>query len=354
MRGRLLSMCSCREEFAPSENARSFSYSSPANVVWELTGECNAKCKHCYSAAGKPFKNELTTEEAKSVIDQLHSVGVFILGFSGGEPLLRNDCPELVSYASSKGIVVNVATNGLLITDNIIKKLKKNGLRHLSISIDGASPQVHDSFRQVSGLFEKAVQVVNLAKQNDLRVNLGFTPTLLNYKEASAMIDLAKHLGVFSLTMAEYVPTGRGSKEIDLSPIQWKKLMDFWIEKGKSMKNEPDIRWHNARSVLLRREHFEKNITGWGCSAGITTCKITADGYVTPCALLPIKVGNLRTEQFREIWQGSEVFQKIRNRNMRTGKCGRCNNRDVCGGCRAVAYAYTGDYLAEDPRCWYN
>jgi len=183
---------------------------APFLIVWDITYACNLKCKHCYANAGKRLSDELTTKEAKHVIDKLDKVSVPILAFSGGEPLVRKDIFQLTKYAHDKGIYISIATNGTLITKEKAKKMKKAGVGFVQISLDGASPKTHDSFRGINGVFDKTIKGIKNCVKENLWVNVATTATKHNYKEISKIIDLCEDLGVKWFMVYNFIPTGRG------------------------------------------------------------------------------------------------------------------------------------------------
>ena len=317
-------------------------------VSWELTSACNARCIHCCSST-QPFpkKNELPTEQCKTIIEELSGIPVFFLRFSGGEPFLRRDIFELLEFSSKRGLLVSVATNGLLIRPHIVKKLKSLGLHYIMISLDGSSPRIHDTFRQVPGLFYRAIKAIRMSVKKGLRVKLGFTATRVNYQEADKIINIALKYGVSSVIMSEFVPIGRGSKNLDLSPMEWKRLVEYWMKKRIELKDRINLELHDVRMNIL----VGSSRTYSGCMAGKLFCHITSDGNVTPCPMLRLELGNLKKQSLCEILKSS-ILKDLRDGRKLRGRCRTCNFRKICGGCRALAYAYTGNYHSEDNRCW--
>ena len=171
-------------------------FKAPLYVAWEITHRCNARCLHCYSASGPDAStdSELTTRQALSVIDQLAEAGLLMLAFSGGEPILRKDWESLVVHAVRRGLGVNVGTNGSTITPGIARRLNELGVKSVTVSIDSHRPDVHDHFRQFSGLFWKATEAVRLLVEAGVRVVVGFTPTKLNWRDGEGVIKLARRL----------------------------------------------------------------------------------------------------------------------------------------------------------------
>jgi radical SAM protein with 4Fe4S-binding SPASM domain len=291
--------------------------------------------------------------EAKKLIDEMADSNLLLLGFSGGEPLLRQDIYELIRYATQKGIAPAISTNGIIIDEDKAKRLKEAGASRVQVSIDGSSPSTHNSIRQVPGMFEKAIEAFHILKDADLQVTIGTTPMRPNLKEIPDIIELAIELGAKVLNLSQFVPTGRGNKDLDLTPWEWKELLVFWQKKRKELKATINLATHEPRLALIDED--VASMHGFiGCQAGCTHCCITADGFVEPCVMMDLKVGNVRQQPFKQIWQESSILNKMRNRQLLKGKCGICEHKNKCGGCRAVAYAYTGDFLEEDLRCWHQ
>ena len=324
----------------------------PLHAVWCVTNLCNAQCKHCSSAAGKPFQNELSTREGIELIKQLSEISIFDLAFSGGEPLLRRDIYELMKYAVDQGFIIGIGTNGLIINEKIAKRLQSLENIRVQVSLDGATPATHDKIRRIPGSFTRAVNAIKILKKDELRTHVCFTPNLINYHEIEAIIDLCVELGVDLFNLSQFVPIGRGSKDIDLSPQQWKWILEIWHNKKHQFEGTMEFSSHEAQLALVEKEVF--NMPAFiGCQAGNAVCCISPEGVIYPCVMLPLGIGSIKKQTFREIWETSEVVKNLKDRRKLRGKCGNCTYRDICGGCRGVAFVYS-DYLDEDPRCWYE
>ena len=361
---------------------RPFTPGAPILVVWNFTWACNLRCKHCYaSASPKPRPNELTTEEALEVVKKLADAGVTIIAFSGGEPLMRKDIFEVLRAARDYGVYTALATNGTLITRDVAKRLRELGLFYVEISVDGADPETHDAFRGVPGAFEAAIRGVKNCVAEGLWTQVAMTITRLNVAELPAMIRLCKGLGVMGLTCFNFVPTGRGFfiKENDLSPEEREEALKLMaLEALRSQEMQVVSTAPQYARVALQLEatlrkgdkvviplHFWNpslskeiaSITDFigGCGAGRFYCALDPDGTITPCVFMPIKVGDIKgIRDFEEFWASCQVFWDLRSRDNLKPHCGECEYRFVCGGCRARAYGYFGDYLAPDPGCVYN
>ncbi len=354
-----------------------FTSGAPFQIVWDVTYACNLHCKHCYATAGKPWKDELTTEEAKRAIDIFDRAGVTIIAFSGGEPLVRPDIMELARYAADKGIYVAMATNGTLITKKKAKEMKEAGVQFVQISLDGLDAKTHDEFRGVKGAFDKTVQGIKNAVAEGFFVEISTTVTSYNYKQIPEIIQFGEDLGANWFMAYNFVPTGRGKEifETDLTPEEREEMLKMlWGELRKGRKiNVLSTAPQFARVALQQEKEEDQKIVPThfynpqlagqlidlaefigGCGAGRFYMAMKANGDLQPCVFFPLKVGNILEDDFEELWKKNEVLSNLRNKDILEGFCGKCDYRYYCGGCRARAYAYTGDYLAPDPGCIYN
>jgi AdoMet-dependent heme synthase len=328
-------------------------FKAPLYIAWEVTLQCNARCLHCYSESGPGIHDprELTTEQALKVIDDLAASGLLILAFSGGEPLMRRDIFQLIERAVDNQLVVNVATNGAVINDRMARRLKEAGVRSMTVSLDGSDAKTHDHFRQVPGLFDRAVKAIKVLVTNDLRVVVSFTPSSFNYQQGPDVVRLAYELGASAVNMSEFVPAGRGTHDMALPADTLREVVQQWIEMRREYKDRMQIIWHDCRVALLvppeERDRYS------GCGAGKLTARLMVDGTLTPCVFLPNSAGNLRDQPFQEVWETSPLLHMIRSRDsLVTGNCGGCEYKHICGGCRAVSMSYYGDPMKGDPSCW--
>ncbi len=355
---------------------RPFTPGAPFQIVWDVTTDCNLQCRHCYATAGKAGVDELDTVEAKRAIDAFARAGVTILAFSGGEPLVRDDIFELTSHAAATGMYVAIATNGTLITGEMADRMKRNGVDFLQISLDGIDAETHDAFRGVDGAFDRTVQGVRNVVARGFFVEISTTVTRHNYRQLPDIIDFSERLGADWFMAYNFVPTGRGSDiaDTDLSPEQREEMLHMlWQE----LKKDRDINVLSTAPqfarVALQEEgdadektvptHFYNPTLGGqladlaefigGCGAGRFYMAMKANGDLQPCVFFPLKVGNIREDDFEELWKHHEVLQQLRDKDQ-LHACSDCAYRYYCGGCRARAYGYTGDYLAADPGCINN
>lgn len=345
---------------------------APFQVVWNITYNCNLRCKHCYASAGKSGVNELSPPQVKKGIDKLAALGVPILAFSGGEPLVRKDIFELTSYAAQYGMYVALATNGTLITREKAHEMKKNGIKYVQISLDGATPETHDSFRGVNSAFERAIKGIKNAVEANFFTNVATTATHYNYKEIPEIIDLCEKLGTNWVMVYNFVPTGRGTfiKESDLTPDEREELLKMLYKKLKTSEvNVLSTAPQFARIALQCEEgmvptHFQNlpsegvprrlaEFIG-GCGAGRSYLALEPNGDIQPCVFFQLKIGNILEANLEELWQNNPVLKELRDKDLLEQHCGACEYRYYCGGCRARAYGYFGDYLKADPGCVNN
>jgi AdoMet-dependent heme synthase len=324
-------------------------------ISWNTTRECHLKCKHCYRDAGDRDAGELSTEEGKALIEEIAKAGFKILILSGGEPLLRADIFELTAHAKAVGMRPVFGTTGTTITPEVAQKLKDAGAACIGISLDSAGPEVHDEFRQVPGSWQGAIDGMKNCREVGLPFQVHTTVVEQNYHEFEAITDLAVEKGAAAHHVFFLVPTGRG-KDIEVEALrekQYEQLLHRILKKQKEVKIELKPTCAPQFMRIARQMGMEMRFSR-GCLAGTAYCCIIPSGDVHPCPYLPVKVGNVRETPFSEIWRDAEMFKKLRSDDF-GGKCGSCNHKDVCSGCRARAYYYTeGDYMAEDPWCLYR
>jgi heme b synthase len=337
-------------------------------VAWELTRSCNLACVHCRASAERgPFPNELTTQECLQVMDEIISFSKPVIILTGGEPLLRTDIFDLAKYGSSKELRMVMATNGTLFTQEIVHKLKTSGIQRISISLDGPDAKTHDAFRKVKGSFEGSLQGIEMAKKGGLEFQINTTITQVNLRLVPEILNLAVTLGAVAHHIFLLVPTGRGRelKDQEISALDYEKILHWLYEQidqvPLQLKATCAPHYHRVLRQQAKKEgkkiYPQKeglDATTRGCLGGISFCFISHVGQVQPCGYLELNCGNVRKKTFQEIWAQSEIFQRLRNTDGYQGKCGRCEFRKICGGCRARAYETSGDYMAEEPYCIYE
>lgn len=340
-------------------------------VSWNITRLCNLKCTHCYLPAGFVDTNEfpsgyyrdteLTQSQCFRVIDEIAEINPnILLILTGGEPLLRPDILKVSDYAARTGFLVVMGTNGVLLNDEMVQRMSDHGVAGAGISLDAVDPVNHDKFRGMDGAWEGTMNGVKALKRANLDFLVQTSVTRWNYDEVPQIVDFAYELGAKVFNLYFLVRTGRGKTVMDITPVQYERMLSTLFElqakyRGKMLvaaKCAP----HYKRVIYEQQSDspFLQAYPSGTCPCGIYYCRITPEGDLTPCPYMPVSVGNLKEESFATLWNKSKVFQELRDRKLLEGKCGACEFRDVCGGCRARAYALTDNYLAEDPACDYQ
>lgn len=341
---------------------------APKWIAWEITRRCNLKCVHCRSsseaeALGHP---DFSTEEAYRVLDDIASYAKPVVVLSGGEPLIREDVFDIARYGTDKGLRMCLATNGVRVTQEVCEKIKSSGIRICSLSLDGSTAQTHDDFRNQKGAFEGTLNAARLFKENGIEFIINSSFTKRNQEDIPNIYRLAKSLGATAWYMFMIVPTGRGEDIMDelISAEDYEELLDWHYDMEKeedTLLVRPTCAPHYYRIVLQKNKEAEDKLkrrslkfsTGGakGCLAGQLICLIDVDGNVQPCSYFPKSAGNVREQSFKDIWENSPLFKDMRDFKSYKGRCGSCEFVNVCGGCRARAYAVTGDYMEEEPFC---
>jgi len=337
-------------------------------IAWELTRSCNLSCVHCRASAEYgPYEGELATQEVFRVMDEIASFSKPVIILTGGEPLLRPDIFELASYGTAKGFRMVMATNGTLLNEEIVQKMKTSGIQRISISIDGPTSETHDAFRKVKGSFEGSLRGIEMAKRGGIEFQINTTITQVNLQQIPDILRLAVDLGAVALHIFLLVPTGRGKdlKDQEISAQDYEKTLHWFYEQINKvpLQLKATCAPHYYRILRQRAKKEGKKVIPKtqgldamtrGCLGGISFCFISHIGQVQPCGYLELNCGNVREKHFREIWMKSDIFQNLRNTDGYRGKCGRCEFRKICGGCRARAYELSGEYMAEEPYCVYE
>lgn len=323
----------------------------PSLISWNLTQLCNLRCPHCYLSAGKKAERELSTEECLQLLPEMQALGTEMVILTGGEPLLRKDIFELATAASERGLWVVMGTNGVLVNDAVAQKMVECGVKGVGISIDSIDPEKHNQFRGGPNAWEYSVRALEICKANGLEVLVQTTVMDMNREEIPQLIDFARQKGAWSFNLYYLVQTGRGQRLNDLSPEQTES----------SLRDLVDIQ-EQYRPMLVRskcapqfkRIAYQQGLGGLesgGCMAGTQYCRITPEGNVTPCPYMTVVAGNVLEQSFTEIWNESPVLNALRDPSRLKGRCGACEYKELCGGCRCRAYAGLDDYLEEDPAC---
>jgi len=333
--------------------------SAPLLVEFELTNRCNLRCKHCYASAGKSFANELSTREIKSILGQINKEGVPIVCFTGGEPMLRRDFFEILAHAKKIGLAVVLTTNGTLITKEKARRLKRLGVDYVRISLDGATPKTHDWLRGVHGSFGRAVKGIRNCVGAGVKTGIGTVILQENIHELGDIIDLVAGLGCCDINAIPLIESGRAklaAKKEMHEPTPEQKMMNEKLIGAKARKYEGRMLLNFLDLDHIRKaKGISQKLVGWaygGCVGGRSVCVIGPSGDVRPCITMWITVGNLRKQSLAGIWKGSHVLEQLKDRSLLKGKCGSCEFKYSCGGCRSAAYEKHGDYLESDPGCY--
>jgi radical SAM protein len=353
---------------------------TPLIVFWESTRACRLACKHCRAdAVLKPLPGELTTREAKALVEQVASFGspAPLLVITGGDPLMREDLFDVIDHASSLGVPVALAPSVTqALGENALKALKECGVRSVSISLDGASERTHDWLRGASGNFRDTIRVIRAAVSMGIPVQVNTAVWRGSLPELPELAKLVIELGASAWELFFLVVTGRAREELDISPEEYEAAVNFLVDVtmyGIKVRAVEAPFFRRAKLERLRGRQFEHPLyhalvgrlrellgepargvdqsvvpTRDGC--GIVF--VAYDGTIHPSGFLPYPLGNVRRDSLIRVYREHPLLQRMRAGEFR-GRCGRCEYRLICGGSRARAYAQLGDPLAEDPACVY-
>ncbi len=383
----------------------------PRLVFWEVTKGCNLRCIHCRATASELSSPlDLPTTKALNLIKQVSQSFLPILVLSGGEPLFRRDIFELASFAASLGMRVALATNGTLVDKQVARRILESGVRRVSISLDGADAATHDAFRGITGAFDAALRGFRNLRELGMSLQINTTIARHNAHQLPAVLELAKEIGADALHTFLLVPVGCGvdiAAEQMVPAEEYEKILNWFYDQSLAggIELKATCAPHYFRVMRQRRAAERRAATSVhnqtrpadaggskdpigptemtmpgstgislhphaapsgsahpqgmnamtkGCLAGTGVCFISHRGEVYPCGYLPVLAGDLNKQSFGEIWESAPVFQQLRSTDNLKGKCGYCEFRNVCMGCRARAYAASGDYLDEEPFCVYQ
>ena len=373
----------------------------PRLVYWEITKRCNLRCAHCRAIPQtRSSPEELSLAEGFKLIDAIAEVGKPILVLTGGEPLLRRDVFDLATYGNWRGLPMALATNGTLVGRNVARKIVDAGFKRVSISLDGPDAETHDNFRRVPGAFDKAVDGFIHLKESGMSMQVNTTVTAHNRDRLDEIHELVHKLGADAWHLFLLVPVGCGldiAPSAQLTPRDYEDVL-YWIDdlaQNKTMEVRATCAPHAQRVRLQRQAIMERDSsfvktsassveprearesetsdasratndavalhearftgpqTRRGCLAGSGICFVSHRGEVFPCGYLPVMAGDIRQQPFATIWETASVFADLRDPNRLLGKCGACEYKVACGGCRARAFGQSGSYLDEEPFCNY-
>jgi len=348
------------EDTAMAPAQRSGDSYIPHIVAWNLTKRCNLACAHCYISAGSwhAQETELSTEECMRILDEILNVNSNpMLILTGGEPLLRDDLEAIAEEASSKGATVVIGTNGTGLTEARIDSLMKSGVKGVAVSIDSLSAKYHDRFRHGGGALSETQEAISRCAEKSLDFVIQTTVTSGNRHELKDLAKWSADAGAISFNVYFVVPTGRAERMKGMSSAENEEVLAELVVLEKEYRGTMMIRSKCQPQIM--RHVFEESVDSsllnyeTRCPCGVHYVRITPEGKVTPCPYMPLIAGDLLTQSFKEIWETSPVFTDLREGEL-SGRCGRCEYKEVCGGCRARAYADTGDYLGPDDSCAYD
>ncbi|MCX6356945.1 MAG: radical SAM protein [Candidatus Aureabacteria bacterium] len=336
----------------------------PDHVVWEVTSRCNLSCVHCHVGAGDPVANELDLREGMRLIDGLREVREFrMLVYTGGEPLVRGDIFELLEYSRRRGFINVLATNGTLLDDAAARDLKRRGVAAVAVSLDSGRDEVHNRIRCDGVAFSGAVEGIKAARRAGITVQINITAMEYNLAGLDELIELTREFDPAILLVYQLIPVGRGHEIRDaaLESHQSRELLEFLVraQERATAVMEP-AGGPQYWAYLMERRGLKGRF--WramarpffhGCTAGRGFAYLKPDGEVWACPFIERSAGSVRRESFAKIWRHAELFAQLRRREeLLKGKCGLCEYRGICGGCRGRALALGGDLLGEDPTCF--
>ena len=366
----------------------------PFMIIWETTHACDLACRHCRAEAIPEHDPlSLSFEEAKQLLDQVEAFGkprpIFI--FTGGDPFKREDLFDLLAYGNELGLAMAVSPSGTpLLNEANLRRVKENGAKAISLSIDGSTPERHDDFRQVAGSFALTSRGWQIAREIGLKLQLNTTVTRYNLDDLPEIFRLVLEYGAMTWSVFFLVPTGRGKTEDEVSPAEYEAVMHFLYDCSKYISAKTTEGHHYKRVVLQRSILDEKGLnvadyfdlhpiyfqlrdalqriveangiqpretifrTPMHINAGNGFIFVSRRGEVFPSGFMPVSTGNVRDKSLAEIYRDSPLLQDLRNPAKLEGRCGLCEFVGICGGSRSRAYALSGDPLAEEPFCTYE
>ncbi len=333
------------------------------SISWNLTKRCNLNCDHCYLDAdfrGGVRTDELNTEECFRVVDQIAEVNpnAFLI-LTGGEPLLRPDIYKIVRYAADKKFMVVLGTNGTMINHTVAQKIKDSGAHGVGISIDSMDAIKHNKFRGVDQAWENSTKAFDILNEVGVDFLVQMSVSDMNYKEIPDVVAYSEKIGAIAFNLYFLVCTGRGQGNTDISNASYeealKTLYKLQMEyKGKLMINSKCAPQYKRVVYENDPESVYQRTYSGGCPAGTHYGRISPEGDLTPCPFIAESVGNLKDSSFKDLWENAPLMNQLRDRKKLEGKCGACEFSSMCSGCRARAFAETGNYMAEDNSCDYE
>ena len=349
---------------------------SPFVVAWEITRACALACRHCRAEA-QPHRHpdELTAAEGIALIDQIADMGAPLLILTGGDPMLRKDLPDLIAHARSRGLMVALSPSATpRVTRARLEACRDAGVGRIAISLDGSCPEIHDTFRGFDGVFDRTIAILETLRDVGLTLQLGTTVCRTNLRDLERIAAVATRYGAVMWSLFFLVPTGRGQAADVIDADQHEEVFN-WLHDFAATAPF-DVRTTAApqyRRVVIERHqepsagtarHLHSGFryssaadgiprSALGVNDGRGFCFVNHLGEIQPSGFLPLTAGRFPQDAIAGVYRDSDLFRQLRDPDLLEGKCGRCHYRAVCGGSRARAYAFTGNYLAEEPRCAY-
>lgn len=349
---------------------------SPFVIAWEVTHACAFACVHCRADAQRQrHPDELSTEQARKLIDRMADFGHPILIFTGGDPMMRPDLVELIEYATRKGLRCSLTptATGLPTLDKL-RDVKKAGIRRIALSLDSSDPAIHDQFRKVKGSWKRTMNILHNAQEVGMSVQVNTTVTKFNLDTLRQMVPFIEEVDAVQWSVFFMVPTGRAEVEWMISPEEHEETFHWLYDLSRTAPF--DIKSTAApmyRRVAIQRKREEVgedqqvtfqgagfqyddglNRPTRGVNDGNGFLFISHLGEIMPSGFLPLSAGNVKTDDVVDTYRNHQLFRELRDLELLKGRCGICEFKEVCGGQRGRAYGVTGDYLETDPACIYQ
>jgi len=341
---------------------------APMLVIWEVTQACDLACVHCRaSAQSERSPAELSTEQGYRLLDEIRSFGEPLMVFTGGDPLKRPDLYDLIRYSVKIGLRTNVTPSATpLLTAEAIEGFQAAGIARMAISLDGPDAATHDEFRGIPGTFDRAMFALRHARDIGLDTQLQTTVTRRNMGRLAEVAEIAKEVRTRMWSLFFLIVTGRAEEGDDLLAPEYEQVFEFMYELSKTapfgVKTTEAMHYRRYVAQRIKAEHgVTENPNAKGVAwrtAGVSDGKgfvfVSHTGEIFPSGFFPVSGGNVLDDSLTDVYRNSDLFLTLRDTSQRHGKCGICEYRNICGGSRSRAYALTGDFLAEDPRCVYQ
>ena len=341
---------------------------APMLVIWEVTQACDLACVHCRaSAQSERNPAELSTEQGYRLLDEIRSFGEPLMVFTGGDPLKRPDLFDLIRHAVKIGLRTNVTPSATpLLTAEAIDRFKEAGISRMAISVDGHDAASHDDFRGIPGTFDRAMFALSHARDIGLDTQFQTTVTRRNMAHLPEIAEIVREMRSKMWSLFFLIVTGRALENDDLRAEEYEGVFQFMYELSKTapfgIKTTEAMHYRRYVAQRIKAEHGvteNENAKGvaWrtaGVSDGKGFVFVSHTGEIFPSGFLPVTGGNVLQDSLTDVYRNSDLFRTLRDTAQREGKCGICEYQKICGGSRSRAYALTGDFLAEDPRCVYQ